>query len=75
MIMKEVEITIKATLLETREEQGLMLHTQIASGEYGEGTFRMIMPVSNGSTRMEYKGLCLDITTQDLGLAMIKVMD
>lgn len=73
--MKEVEITIKATLLETREEQGLMMHTQLASGEYGDGKFRLIMPMSNGCTRMEYNDLCLDVTTQDLGLAMLKAME
>lgn len=73
--MKKVQITIEATLLETREEQGLMLHTQLASGDYGDGKFRMIMPLSNTTTRMEYKDLCLDITTQDLGLAMLKAME
>lgn len=73
--MKKVQITIEATLLETREEQGLMLHTQLASGNYGDGQFRLIMPMSNTKTRMEYKDLCLDITTQDLGLAMLKAME
>ena len=72
--MKTVQITIEATLLETREEQELMLHSQLASGEYGGDKFRLIQPLSNIKTRMEYKDLCLDITTNDLGLAMLKAM-
>lgn len=72
--MKKVQITVEAVLLETREEQGHMLHSQLASGEYDGNEFRLIMPVSNTKTRMEYKDLCLDITTQDLGLAMIEAI-
>lgn len=73
--MKKMQITIEATLLETVEEQGLMLHTQIASGDYDGKKFRLIMPVSSTKTRMEYNNLCLDITTEDLGRAMLSAMN
>lgn len=73
--MKKAKITVKATLKETREEQGLMLHTELAKGHYGKDEFRLIQSVSGRTIRMEYKKLCLDLRLDDLSKAMLNTIE
>ncbi len=73
--MKKAKITVKATLQETREEQGLMLHTELAKGHYGDDEFRLIQSLHGGAIRMEYKKLCLDLRLDDLGKAMLDAIE
>ena len=69
--MKKASITVKTTLMETREEQGLILRTELAKGNYGKDEFHFMQSMSGAVFRMEFMGLCLDLTTEDLGKAML----
>lgn len=73
--MRKVNMTVKTTLKETREEQGLMLHVELAKGNYGEDEFRLIQAANGAMFRMEFKGVCLDLCTEDLGKAMLDAIE
>jgi hypothetical protein len=70
-IIEEVQGKVR---MEISNKPSLMLHSELASGKYGEEHFRLIMSANGTCLRAEYCDYHVDVLVEDITFTMLNLI-